>query len=302
MRKVIQKILKWLGGLIFVLLAMGLVGLITLYYTTEKWLDQVYTIRVDPLQAPLDAGIVERGRHIVTTRGMCLGCHGENLSGTVWDEGPLIGRLVTPNLTSGKGGIGAIYTDDDWVRAMRHGVNKEGKSLIAMPSEYFYTFNDGDLAAIIAYIRSLPPVDTNYPKTRLGPMGRFMMVQGSVVLPARVVDHDAPRPVDPPVGVNAEYGKYLANNCTLCHNTDFAGGGLIASGVNLTPGGEMKDWTEEDFMTALRTGLKPDGKLMNAELMPYPDLGKMTDDELKAIWLFLRGLPAIQNTPTPTVK
>jgi mono/diheme cytochrome c family protein len=298
---IMRKTIKWLGTLFLIMIGMGLLTLVALYYTTENWLNQTYSIHSEPLRVPVDTDILEQGKYIASTRGQCFSCHGEDFSGTVYDEGFLVGRLSVPNLTGGAGGIGASYSDEDWVRAIRHGVNKEGRSLIGMPSEYFYTLSDDDLVAIIAYIRSLPAVDAVHLETRLGPYGRLLILQGEIILPARLIDHDAPRPAAPVAGVTREYGKYLAHNCTMCHGANFAGGGSYASGVNLTPGGDLKDWSEEDFITALRTGFKPNGELMDKENMPFESLGKMSDDELKAIWMFLQSLPVVENVPTPEI-
>ena len=117
------------------------------------------------------------------------------------------------------------------------------------------------------------------------------------MLPAEIVDHDAPRPNTPPVGVTVEYGEYLAVGCTGCHGPGFSGGPIPGSppdwppAANLTPSGDLANWTEADFIAAFRTGIKPNGQPFD-EIMPYKAVGQMTDEELKAVWLFLRSLPA----------
>lgn len=298
--KFVRKLLKWIGILLLAALGLGLLALISLYYLTNQKINRVYDIQVEPIQVPVDPQIIERGRHIVLTRGQCIECHGPDFSGQVFDEGAMTVRLAVSNLTSGNGGIGAMYTDEDWVRALRHGVKPNGKSVLGMPSEYFYNLSDADVAAIIAFVRSLPPVDKVHPKTTLGPMGRFFVFQMPFILPAQVIDHDSPRPPDPEPGVTVEYGQYLAHSCVICHGEDFAGGGPAGGGVNLTPGGDMLDWTKEDFFKAMRTGITPENEQLDKELMPWESLGLMTDDELEAIWVFLQTLPPIVITPTPT--
>ena len=62
---------------------------------------------------------------------------------------------------------------------------------------------------------------------------------------------------------------------------------------NITPGGEPGSWTEAQFFTAVRAGVKPDGQALNADLMPWPQIGKSTDDELKAIWMYMKSVPAV---------
>src|SRR6185295_19382092 len=118
-------------------------------------------------------------------------------------------------------------------------------------------------------LKSLPPVDNELPKTELGPLGRVMLALGQ--LPPEIVpnvisiDHNAPRPVAPEPGVTAEYGMYLARTCMLCHGTELNGRLISVGGpekylaLNLTLGGEMKGWSEADFIQALRTGVTPNG-------------------------------------------
>jgi mono/diheme cytochrome c family protein len=112
-----------------------------------------------------------------------------------------------------------------------------------------------------------------------------------------VIDHDGPRPVAPKPGVTVEYGKYLASTCTLCHGSNFNGqmiseGGPEYLAPNLTPGGEVAFWSEEDFMRTLRTGVTPSGHQL-IDMMPWKYFGQMTNDELKAVWMYLQSLPAL---------
>jgi len=207
--------------------------------------------------------------------------------------------LSLPNLTPGAGGVGATNTDEDWVRAIRHGVGHDGRGLILMPSRISYYLSDDDLADLIAYLKSLPPVDNELPKTELGPLGRVMLTLGQ--LPADLIpdvisiDHTGPRPVAPEPGVTVEYGAYLAKTCTSCHGSNFNGQLLQwadSLAPNLTPGGELRFWSEEDFMRTLRTGITPGGHQLK-DVMAWKYFGQMTDDELKAVWLYLQSLPAL---------
>ena len=110
------------------------------------------------------------------------------------------------------------------MRAIRHGVGPDDKPLLIMPSEYFNKLSDQDLGDVIAYIKSLPPVDNDQPKAKPGPVGRLLILVESEFLPARLIDHDAPRPVPPAKGVTEEYGEYLATICTICHGEPLSGG------------------------------------------------------------------------------
>lgn len=207
-----------------------------------------------------------------------------------------------PNLTPGAGGVGAINTDEDWVRAIRHGVGHDGRGLVLMPSGVFYYLSDEDLGALIAYLKSLPPVDNELPETSLGPLGRVMLTLGQLPPELAVpnvisIDHDGPRPVAPEPGVTVEYGEYLANTCTVCHGSNLNGqtlreGPTVYVALNLTRGGEMVGWSEEQFITTMRTGITPGGKQL-IDFMPWKYIGQMTDDELKAVWMYLQSLPAL---------
>jgi len=226
---------------------------------------------------------------------LCEHCHGPGLGGQVLEDNLMFGRLVATNLTSGVGGVGADYTDADWVRAVRHGIGTDGKSLVAMPSDVFYNFSDDDLGLIIAYLKSLPPVDNKLPETRLGPLGRVYLLQDPIILPAGVIDHDRPRPPEPPPGVTVERGEYMAFICRACHGDDLSGGTSRApAGLNLTPAGDLAGWTEADFMRALRTGVSPEGDKFDPAEMPWQEIGQLTDDELKALWLYLKSLPPVE--------
>lgn len=289
-----RKVLKWIGILIASLIGLALLALVSIYYVTETKLNQIYDIQVEEVAIPSDRASIERGRHLVTAIGFCTECHVANFAGQVWDDGPLVGKLVVKNLTAGKGGIGSSYTDVDWVRALRHGVGPNGKSLLIMPSNLYYRFSDTDLGAIIAYLKQIPPVDNQLQETTIGPMARMFILQDPSILPAQVIDHSGPRPPDPQPGVTTAYGEYLATVCIICHGENLAGEEGAGGGLNLTPAGDLGDWTEEDFINTLRTGNTPEGEVLDEELMPWKSLGKMTDDELKAIWLYLRSIPPVE--------
>lgn len=289
-----RKVLKWLGILGGTLVGLAFLALTAIYYITETRLNQEYNIEVESLRIPTDQASIERGKHLVTTMGLCTDCHEENLAGAAWDDGPLLAKISVRNLTTGDGGAGSKFTDEDWIRAIRHGVGSDGKSLIAMPSNFYYRFSNADLGAIIAYLKQLPAVDNALPPTTIGPIGRLFILLDPSVLPAAIIDHDAPRPPEPVPGVTAEYGAYLATVCAVCHGQDLAGEEGAGGGMNLTPGGDLANWTEEDFIRSLRTGVTPEGETLDEELMPWKSIRQFSDDELKAIWLYLQSLPAVE--------
>ena len=298
----IRKILKWIGIVLGSLIGLLVLAFVVLYIIgSVKWnkMHGQYDVPVETIAIPTDQASIVRGEHIATIR-MCRHCHIENLSGQTAGA-PMLITLSVPNLTSGTGGVGDTNTDEDWVRAIRHGVGHDGNGLVLMPSRIWYYLSDEDLGALIAYLKSLPPIDKEMPPTDLGPLGRVMLTLGQlppeIVPNVTIIDHDGPRPVAPQPGLTVEYGKYLTSTCTLCHGSNLNGqmiseGGPEYLAPNLTMGGEMHAWSEEDFMTTLRTGVTPSGHQLK-DVMPWKYFGQMTDDELKAVWLYLQSLPAL---------
>ena len=299
----IRKILKWIGIVLGSLVGFLVLAFIVLYIIgSVKWnrsRAHNYDVPIETIVIPTDQAFIARGEHMAAI-SMCGHCHTEDLSGN-FESVPGLVSLAFPNLTSGAGGVGNTNTDEDWVRAIRHGVGHDGRGLLLMPSAVFYYLSDEDLGALIAYLKSLPPVDNEMPQTDLGPVGRLMLPLGQLppdfVPNATVIDHNAPRPVAPEPGVTVEYGAYLAKPCTLCHGSNLNGqtlniGPNVYVALNLTPGGDVAFWSEEDFMTTLRTGETPGGKQLK-EVMPWKFFGQMTNDELKAVWRYLQSLPAL---------
>lgn len=255
-----------------------------------------FDVTVQPVGIPTDEASVAQGEHIALTH-YCRTCHGANLAGDYLVDEPLLAVVAAPNLTPGAGGIGSTNTDADWIRALRHGVGHDGRGLIAMPSRIWYQLSDEDLGALIAYLKTLPPVDHELPERQIGPLFRLLLLIGKAPrAEARLIEHGATRPNPPVPGVTVEYGQYLSYVCTACHGPDFSGGtvrapdGELVTALNLTPGGNLRNWSEDEFIAALRTGLTPDGRQLSTA-MPWPYLGRMTDAELQAIWQYLQSLP-----------
>ena len=251
-----------------------------------------------PLAIETDSATIQRGQHIARSIGSCTLCHGEDLGGAVYmDAGPM-GFVAGPNLTAGGGGIASRLTVDDWVGAIRYGVRRDSTSLLIMPSEVFVHLSDRDLASLIAYLTSLPPVDRTIADTEfrwLGKLltgaGRLNLLVASKTEPLISVPHIEP-------GVTVEYGRYLVETagCAGCHGYGLSGGRVagppdLPPASNLTPAGQVFTWTEKDFFRSMREGIRPDGSVMD-DFMPWRTLGRMTDDELRAIWLYLGAVPA----------
>ncbi|RAJ97628.1 mono/diheme cytochrome c family protein [Larkinella arboricola] len=290
----LMKILKWSGIILGSILLLLIVFYTVVYFQTESRANKLYDVKLQSLTIPNDSASYALGKHIAGIRG-CLECHGNDLSGNVFlDESTPLGLLYASNLTRGKGGIS--YTDQDWIRALRHGLGKDNKSLWFMPSPEVSTpLSNQDMGALIYFLKSQPPVDKTHPAKELKPLGRLLTFLGEFPLfPAEAIDHDA-KPVDHiPAAIDPVYGKYLAVTCSGCHGANFKGGPGHSPGepriADLTQTGNVGKWNSHDFITAMRTGKTPDGRVLS-DFMPWKYLATTyTDDELKAIHLYLHDL------------
>jgi cytochrome c5 len=291
-----RPILKWTGRLLAAVFVLALVGAGVVYAASERRLRRTYDTTVDSVRVPTDAASIARGEHLVRHVIDCTLCHGEDLGGAVYSSSPAIGTVAGPNLTRGKGGLGADYADMDYVRAIRLGVRRDGRSLIVMPSEVFTHLSQQDLGAVIAFLRQVPPVDRDVPKSDFGPVGRALLAAGKMnILVAGKTPRITP-PVSVPSDTTAAYGKYIADisGCHGCHGYGLSGGPVagppgLPPASNLTPAG-IGTWTEVDLSRALREGRRPDGSQLD-EFMPWKVFRGMTDAEIHAIWLYLKSVP-----------
>ena len=242
MPRLLLQLLKWAGIAIGGLIGLIVIAVVVVYFVAGARLNKTYDIEVAPIAIPTDEAAIARGKHLVESALICQECHGENLQGDVMEDDPPFGRIVASNLTPGRGGVGGTYGDVDFVRALRHGVRPDGTPLVIMPAELFTKLGDSDMGAVIAYVKSLAPVDNELPSTTLAPLGRLFFVLdlfGGPLLPAEVIEHGAPRKPVPRPGVTAEYGEYLAFLCIACHGDELGGVESEEYGLapNITSGG-----------------------------------------------------------------
>lgn len=252
---------------------------------------------------------LERGRYLVETLAGCGNCHtprGPNgpLKDKKFAGGEIIKHAdftaVTPNITPDpRTGIGT-WTDDQIGSAIREGLRPDGRLLgPAMPSRSYRSLADDDVKAIVAYLRSVPPIDN----------------------PIAAESHyDVPLPASwgPPVGHvdvppkedKIGYGKYLAGpvaRCMDCHTEpprlreaarlgaggkEFHGPWGISVSANLTPSG-LGDWSDAEIERAIRTGVAPDGHKLFPP-MPFAAYKNIAEDDMAALIAYLRSLPAIE--------
>ena len=304
-----HKLLKVAGYLGAGVAALVLIAAAAVYGLSEARYRKHYAVDAPAIVVPTDSASRARGAHLAQSFGGCVECHGENLAGKVVFDDPPIGRVYGVNLTRGRGGIGALLTDADIVRALRHGVGHNGRALKVMPSSDFASLTETDLAAIVAWVRSRPPVDTTQPPVEVGPVGRALFVAGKLpMLHAERINHLQSSAMTVTPAVTVEYGRYIASvGCQGCHGTSLSGGPIPGGApdwppaANLTAAGSVKDWSEAGFANFLRTGVRPNGIPAN-KVMPIRLTKNLTDDEIRALWLYLKTVPTVPTAGVQTAS
>lgn len=283
--------LRWTGRLLAGLVLLILLAVAIVYVISSLAIRKTYSFPDSPVRAATDSASLAWGKHLMEALTKCQDCHDGDLGGKMMMDDPAFARLAATNLTGGRGGIAGL-TDADLERAIRHGLGKDGRPLIFMPSEAYGALTDEDLAALLGYLRTFPPVDRDHPEPRVGPVARALYLTGKFpLLPVEITRHDAPRAARKP-SVNVEYGEYLATigGCRACHGQQLAGD-ANPDAPDITVG-RLADWKEEDFFRGLREGRRPDGSAIDPIKMPWVRSGLMTDDEMRAVWIYMRSLPA----------
>ncbi len=269
-----------------------------------KALEQTLEITPAELEIPTSTDRIEQGEHLGRDVLLCRTCHGEDFGGGVPVDVFPAGTIVAPNLTAGAGGVGGVYTDADWIRAIRHGVDLEGRPLVYMPSHDYAALTRYDLENLIAWLRTLPPVDRELPETRLGPGAKRLLLlggSGRYIISADYIDHDT----GPPAAIGnspASQGEYLARigGCLTCHGGDLSGSNVgpgLPYSSNITP--DKKDgigaWSEEEFLRAMRVGRRPDDSPIHP-VMPWEATASWSDAELAALWRYLQTVTPVDRT------
>jgi len=265
-------------------------------------------------------GSSARGEYIVRSVAVCGGCHAADQKNV---DGPLSGgaefsnwKLGTSrgsNLTSDRAtGLGN-WSEAEIVRALRNGVSRDGRLLSpVMPYAWYHEMSDEDAFAVARYLKSLPAVSH---EVKQSPNLVFKLGKLFFIGPEPAMAVPSPRS-----GATAEYGAYLSLHVALCVDCHTPRGGLKSepdrkrlyagtnhppqdfpeNPANITPDPDtgIGKWSEADFVRTLRTGVTPDGGTLN-RFMPWPELKRMSDDDLKAMYRYLRTVPPIRSEIQP---
>jgi mono/diheme cytochrome c family protein len=274
---------------------------------------------------------LERGKYLVEGVLACVDCHsphdwskhdaaipaGKELSGGVMENVGLPGRVVAPNLTPDMETGSGSWPDDALARAIREGIGHDGRALFSMMpyANYHDRLSDEDLASIIVYVRSLPPVRNALPKTE-------------IIFPLNYIMRNFPEPLTAPVPEHSfaspeQRGEYLTHliGCPDCHTpvdghhnplpgTEFSGGQVFegpwgrTASANLTPDpAGIPYYDQRLFISAIRTGYVGSRQLNG--FMPWWVFRNMTDEDLSAIFAYLKTVKAVghrvDNSMAPTL-
>lgn len=285
--------LKWpaviVSGLVTLLGAAGL-GLALVGFS------RLNALQPNPVAAVQVAGTpaqLERGERLAQ---FCALCHSPNealpLSGRNLGEGGLpMGAFYAPNLTPAHL---KDWSDGEIIRAIREGVGRTGRPLAVMPADVLRHLSDADAQALVAFLRSQPAVEPDFPPTQFNVIGAALV--GAGMLPFYNQPAITGPVTAPPAGVSPEYGQYLTSilYCQLCHGERLTGGQAgngPPPGPNLTT--RVPNWTAAQFTALFRDGLTPGGTPVDENAgMPWKLLGQsMNDNDLLAMYAYLSALP-----------
>ncbi|MBK9973398.1 MAG: c-type cytochrome [Planctomycetes bacterium] len=281
---------------------LGVVGLAFagLYFASSAALAKDVTVPDETLNLrDGDKAAIARGEYVVLNVMGCghSECHRADFGGGPVIDAQPVGMVYAPNLTAGEGSVTKGYDGKDWARILRHGVKKDGKRALIMPSEDFCNYPESDLVAAIAYIKSKPPVNRASLPHALGPIG-MLMAATEPVFAYDKIDHGATRPKLEP-SPTKEWGAVLAGSCKGCHGDGYSGGKIPggdpswpeARNISTDEATGIGKWKFEDFEKVIRSGQRPDGTTLN-DAMPWKMYKGMSEDDVKALWAYLRTVPA----------
>jgi mono/diheme cytochrome c family protein len=157
----------------------------------ERKAQRFVEVRVVPVPYARDGAALRLGKSLYESHG-CAECHGADGRGRVVADEPDGLFVRAPSITAHSGSAVAGYTEADWVRAIRHGVDRHGRALLMMPSEAYNRLDDADFAALVAHVRSLPAAPGETASIRLPFIARALYGMGAKQDAAAKIDHRLP--------------------------------------------------------------------------------------------------------------
>ncbi len=313
---------KFKKGLLYTIISIVLVIIIVISYVTLALPD---VGKADDIKVALTPQRIARGEYLANHVALCTDCHSQRdwskFAGPVLDSkmgqgGEVFdatvgfpGDVHVPNITpyNLKG-----WTDGEIFRAITTGVRRDGSAIFPlMPWPYYSKMDKEDVYSIIAYLRTLKPIETSYPKSNLNfPLNILVHA-----MPQKATLGKLPSPAD-----TLKYGEYLVQSaaCKECHSQDnngkliagleFAGGheykinGNTIRSANITPDKitGIGNWTQEVFVKKFRSfsdisKTTPVSTAGFQTIMPWYDYGSMNEGDLKAIYAYLKTVKPVNN-------
>jgi mono/diheme cytochrome c family protein len=291
MKNPLRLLILGLGGL----LLAALVAAAGLLLNSQRLFNRTVAVSAAAVPYASGAASLARGEYLFKSRD-CAACHGAGGEGELHIDDPIGLKVRSANLTRGAGSAVLGYTEADWVRAIRHGVKPDGRPLFVMPSDIYNRLTDSDLAALVAYVRSLPPQDSQPAAFKLPLVVRLMHGAGQIPDAAAKIDHSLP-PQPPMLHATAvETGRYVAQTCIGCHGAQLKGGRIpgtppswpAAANLSGDTDSAMRRYADaQAFITLVREGKRPDGSTVANEMPRNPH---MSDEDLGALFAYLQSL------------
>lgn len=292
-----NKLVKIVGGSLAVLAAgVGMAAGAAVLLSEHK-MNRVVDVPIASVNFASFNPSAERGEYLFVTRG-CSECHGTRGEGKVVIDDPSTGLYIhSPNITRGGGGAAASYSDTDWIALLRHGLKPGRTPAFIMPSEDYAQMADEDVAALVAYIRSMPPSAERKTEMRIPLLVKALYVAGIAQDASEKIDHTKVAPAHVPTDTHSQ-GEYISKTCIGCHGQGFSGGKIPGApptwpaAANLTAAADSPMTSRyasiEQFRQMMRSGKRDDGTSIG--VMPFESLRAMSDAELEALFGFLKTL------------
>ena len=312
-----KKFLKVL--LIIVLVIIVIIGIFAAYVSMRSI--PKYAVKKIDVKIEYTASRVEKGTKLASM--LCRGCHynetTKKFTGRELSEAPQFGKIYTANITHDSvAGIGK-WSDADIIYLLRTGLKPDGQYIPPYMPKLIH-ISDEDLYSIVAFLRSdnnwVQPNDIRMPETKPSFLTKFLVTIGAM----KPFDYPAGPISDPDTTNMVKWGQYIAcyqYECFSCHSKDFAKNdyytpekspGYFAGGnkmytlegkeiyslnITMDKSTGIGNWTEDQFIKAVKSGLVPDGgPALHYPMQPYVNL---TDKEVQAIYAYLKTIPVINN-------
>jgi mono/diheme cytochrome c family protein len=297
-----KKTLRFVGLGLGVLLAAALAVAAGLLLNSHRIFNRKVAVAVHPVPYVSGADALARGEYLFKSRA-CAACHAAGGEGELHINDPSGLKVHSANLTRGAGSAVLNYSEADWERTIRHGVKPDGRPLFVMPSEDYNRLTDADLAALVAYIRSLPPRDAAPASFTLPLVVRLLHGAGQIPDAATKIDHTLPPQTPVPESDVIQYGRYVVQTCVGCHGLGLKGGRIpggppnwpAAANLSGDADGAMRRYADaQAFAKLLRTGQRPDGSRVAS---PMPTNSHLSDDDLRAMFAYLQSLHSTGTSP-----